>query len=119
MSCFRLFSDRVRLPDHGSGRGIECRYTAAERAALVARDAALTLFADARDRHIDAALIHSQRAGRARVGVVVELAPPDLAASVRIDRVSDRGAVREVHREAIGRPRLVRTDADRRADARL
>ena len=115
----RLFGDRVRLPDHRSRRGIERRHAAAERAALVARDASLAFFTDARRRHVDAILIDRQRSGRARVRMIVNLAPPDLAAGVRIDRVRDRGAVREVHREAVRRRRLVRTHAHRRADAGL
>src|SRR5688572_28573855 len=119
MSRFRLFCDRVRLPDHRSRRGIERRHAAAERTALVARDAALALFADARDWYVNATLIHGQRAGSARRGMVVKFEPPDLAAGVRIDRVPDRGAVREVPRQAVRRRRLVRTDADRSADARL
>src|SRR5262245_9697391 len=63
--------------------------------------------------------MYGQRPGGSRVDVVIELAAPDLTAGVRIDRIRDRGAVREVHGEAVGRCRLVRTDAHGRSDTGL
>src|SRR4029079_14586988 len=90
--------DGVALPDHGTGVGVERRDVAAERAALVLRLTALTLFAQPLHGHEQLAVVIGWCAGDRRKLVIVDLADPELLAGVGVDRVGVGARVAEDNR---------------------
>ena len=94
---FRFISDHVRLPDGRAGGCVEGRHASTERAAFVLRSSTLPFFAEARRGDIQAALMQCRRAGHPGQAMVVQLSDPQSFAVRRIDRISVRDPIREVH----------------------
>ncbi len=119
-ALLRLVGDRVRLPHDRAGIGVERGDAAAERAALVVRAGSRRLFADPGHRHVDAAVVIGRRSGRARQGMVLDLAGPELLAAVGVDTVHGALEVGEEDREGRGASRaFVRANRHGAPDAGL
>ena len=98
--------DRVRLPQHLAGVGVERRNAAAERAALVLRVAALSFFAQPLHADEDLAAVHSGGAGDRRGSMVINFADPDLPCRCSRPRRRRSRASRRSRPRSQMRPRL-------------